>query len=250
MRQNSIRDLHTSKGGKVSDKWDSYLDYYDETLYAIRDFEISMLEIGVQNGGSLETWSHYFTSGKHFIGCDIDPNCSKLQYADSRIQIVIGDVNKQESYRQITTICPAFDLIIDDGSHQSIDILNAFINYFPLVKPGGLYIVEDAHCLYMKNFGGGILNEYSAQYFFKKLTDVVSYQWWENDVSLDTYFQSFFVNAGPPSFITEGWIDSISFRNSIITIKKSKQSGHTKLGNRIISGSDALVQTWGGARPT
>jgi len=249
MYDQSIRELHTSKQGKVSDKWDSYLDYYDESLAHLRSRDISMLEIGVQNGGSLETWSQYFAAGKHFIGCDIDPNCSKLQYDDPRINIVIGDVNTQDSYRQITSISPNFDLIIDDGSHQSIDILNAFINYFPLVKPGGIFIIEDAHCLYMKNFGGGILNEYSAQYFFKKLTDVVSYQWWENDINLTTYFQSFFVKDGPPSFITEGWIESISFQNSIITIKKSKQPGHSKLGNRIISGSEALVQTWGGTRP-
>lgn len=250
MSNETIRALHTNKIGKVSDKWNSYLDYYDEALASIKNQNISMLEVGVQNGGSLETWSSYFKNGQSFIGCDIDPNCAHLKYEDPRINIVIGDVNSQDAYNKITAINSSFDLIIDDGSHQSIDIINAFINYFALVKPGGRYIIEDSHCLYMKDFGGGLLNEYSAQYFFKKLTDVVSYQWWKSDSSIDVYLQTFFTKQDVPSFITEGWIESVEFRNSIITIRKSKHAGHDKLGKRIISGSDTLVQNWGGNRPT
>jgi hypothetical protein len=249
MSNETIRTLHTKKLGKVSDKWDSYLDYYDEALVSIRDQDVSILEVGVQNGGSLETWSTYFKNGKSFIGCDIDPNCAHLKYEDSRINIVIGDVNSQDAYNKITSIESSFDLVIDDGSHQSIDIINAFINYFGLVKPGGRYIIEDSHCLYMSSFGGGILNEYSAQYFFKKLTDIVSYQWWKSDSSIDVYLQTFFTKQAIPTFIADGWIDSIEFRNSIITIRKSKQSGHDKLGERVISGTDSLVQNWGGNNP-
>lgn len=250
MSNETIRTLHTSKTGKVSDKWNSYLDYYDEALASIKDKDISMLEVGVQNGGSLETWSSYFKNGRSFIGCDIDPNCAHLKYEDPRINIVIGDVNSQETYNKITSINSSFDLVIDDGSHQSIDIINAFINYFGLVRPGGRYIIEDSHCLYMKEFGGGILNEYSAQYFFKKLTDIVSYQWWRSDASIDVYLQTFFGQQATPSFITDGWIESIEFRNSIITVRKSNQAGHDKLGKRVISGNDSLVQNWGGNRPS
>jgi hypothetical protein len=249
MLKDSIRELHTNKQGKVSGKWDSYLDYYDESLAHFRSREISMPEIGVQNGGSLETWSQYFAAGKHFIGCDVDPNCSKLQYDDPRINIVIGDVNSQDSYRQISSISQNFDLIIDDGSHQSIDILNAFINYFPLLKPGCTYIIEDTCCLYMKNFGGGILNEKSAQYFFKKLTAVVSFQWWDSEITMNAFLQTFFPLGNPPGFISDGWIDSIEFRNSIITVKKSKTSGHNKLGQRVVSGKELIVQNWGGTTP-
>lgn len=250
MSNETIRALHTNKIGKVSDKWESYLDYYDESLASMKDQNISILEVGVQNGGSLETWSTYFKNGQIFIGCDIDPNCGNLKYQDPRINIVIGDVNSQDTYNKITSIESSFDLIIDDGSHQSIDIINTFINYFGLIKPGGKYIIEDSHCLYMNSFGGGILNEYSAQYFFKKLTDIISYQWWKSDSSIEVYLRTFFTKQAIPAFITDGWIDSIEFRNSIITIRKSKHSGHDKLGRRVISGADALVQNWGGNHPS
>ena len=248
--KDTILNIHKNKTGKVSDKWESYLDYYDRSLSSIKNDPISMLEIGVQNGGSLETWSAYFSNAEILVGCDIDENCRKLSYDDSRIKIVIGDANESNTYNEITSLSSSFDLVIDDGSHQSIDIINSFLNYFPLVKAGGQYIIEDSHCLYIENFGGGIMNEYSAQNFFKKIIDVVSYQWWEKDLSLETYFQTFFPTKTIPTFIKDGWIDSIEFRNSIITINKSLLSGHKKLGKRIITGETALVQDWGGVKPT
>ena len=54
MELKSIDTLHRTKTGKTSDKWASYLTYYDELFAPLRHKPISMLEIGVQNGGSQE----------------------------------------------------------------------------------------------------------------------------------------------------------------------------------------------------
>jgi hypothetical protein len=246
MDEESINTLHRNKIGKVSDKWESYLGYYDYLFAPLRDQPISMLEIGVQNGGSLDTWSEYFKSGQRFVGCDIDPKCGSLKYDDPRVSIVVGNANDAQTFQAIHAINSQFDIIIDDGSHISVDILNSFVNYFPLVKPGGLYIVEDAHALYIDQFGGGILNDFGAYSFFKKLIDVISFQFWRDQVSINTYFRTFFPLQSTPTFILEGWIDSIEFRNSIITIRKALTAGHEKLGNRIVVGNTAQVQTWQG----
>jgi hypothetical protein len=245
MTERRIDTLHRNKTGKVSDKWASYLSYYDSLFEAWRDRPVSMLEIGVQNGGSLETWSHYFTAGERFIGCDIDPNCGLLQYDDPRISIVVGDANGAASFQKIRALQADFDIVIDDGSHRSMDILNSFVNYFPLVKPGGLYVVEDTHTLYHDQFGGGILNEFGAYAFFKRLVDAVSFQFWRTEVSLPTYFRTFFPLGTTPAFILDGWVESVEFRNSIITVGKSLAPGHDKLGERVLVGSSAQVQTWG-----
>lgn len=247
MTERTIESLHREKTGKVSDKWESYLRYYDALFLPHRDAAISMLEIGVQNGGSLETWAKYFSSGQRFIGCDIDPNCGFLKYDDPRISIVVGDANSAPAFQEIRAISPDFDIVIDDGSHRSMDILNSFVNYFPLVKPGGLYVVEDTHTLYNDQFGGGILNEFSAYAFFKKLIDVVSFQFWRDELAINTYFRTFFPLNATPGFIVDGWVESIEFRNSVITITKSLTPGHEKLGKRILVGSSAQVQTWGGS---
>jgi len=242
----TIEKLHRGKIGKVSDKWSSYLKYYDTLMNPLKEEPVSLLEIGVQNGGSLETWSRYFQNGENFIGCDIDPNCGKLQYDDPRIKVIVGDANIIETLQAIKSVKEQLDIVIDDGSHRSIDILNSFVNYFPMVKPGGVYIIEDTHTLYQMQFGGGIMNDFSAYAFFKKLIDVIGFQFWSQDLAIATMFQTFFPIGQVPEFINSGWIESIEFRNSIITIRKSLEATHNKLGDRVLVGDSAQVQTWGG----
>ena len=239
----SIEQIHRQKMGKVSDKWSSYLPFYDELFEKYRTQNLNLLEIGVQNGGSLETWKTFFSNANILIGCDIDTRCSNLQYDDPRVHVVVGDANQPETHDRITALCKDFDIVIDDGSHLSNDILNSFMIYFPMVKPGGLFIVEDAHTLYLNDWGGGVLNEFSAYSFFKKLVDVISIQFWGNELSVDAYFRTFFPIGQMPSFLKEGWVESIEFRNSIIVIRKSLQASHEKLGERIVTGTDAIVNS-------
>jgi hypothetical protein len=246
MLNKTIDSLHREKTGKVSDKWASYLVYYDELFESLRDQPLSLLEIGVQNGGSLETWASYFSHAKHIVGCDIDKNCGLLEYNDPRVKIIVGNANEAFAFQSIRAISSTFDIVIDDGSHLSLDILNSFVNYFPLLKPGGIYVIEDSHTLYNDAFGGGILNDFSAYSFFKKLIDVVNFQFWKDELSIQAYLRTFFPLKTTPGFILEGWVDSVSFQNSIITIKKAQQPGHTKLGERVLVGNFAQVQTWGG----
>ncbi len=242
MDHHSIDFIHRSKAGKVSDKWASYLDYYDNILRPFRNDSISLLEIGVQNGGSLETWSTYFNNANLLLGCDIDPKCGELEYNDPRVRVIVGDANATQTLHAIRQISSNFDIIIDDGSHQSFDIINSFVNYFPLLEPEGVYIIEDAHTLYSDSFGGGIINELSAYSFFKKIVDLINFQFWRNDLSIHSYLRTFFSHSQIPSFLLEGWIDSISFRNSLITITKAKEPSHEKLGDRLIVGEVAAVQ--------
>lgn len=240
MSKLSFKEIHNKKTGKASDKWESYLDYYEELFKNLRNNDIRLLEIGIQNGGSLDTYLEYFKKAKILIGCDINPNCSLLTYEDKKVHVVVGDANDEATYQKILGINNEFDIIIDDGSHVSIDILNSFLSYFQHLKPGGIYVIEDTHTLYSKNFGGGVLNEFSVYNFFKKLVDVVNYEWWGNQINLDEYLSTFFLR-GVPAFITEGTIDSVEFRNSIITIRKSQTPGHQKLGQRLIRGSEYVV---------
>ncbi|NTW52387.1 MAG: class I SAM-dependent methyltransferase, partial [Chlorobiaceae bacterium] len=86
MKLGEIYDKHQ---GKVSDKWRLYLDVYDRIFDSYRDEPVNLLEIGIQNGGSLELWSKYFRNGKLFVGCDINKACEKLRYDDERIKVIV-----------------------------------------------------------------------------------------------------------------------------------------------------------------
>ena len=241
MTHSTIEQIHRAKTGKVSDKWTSYLTLYDQLFETYRTQAISLLEIGVQNGGSLETWSRYFSQAKTLIGCDINERCRQLVYDDSRVKVVVGDANQAATRQEIVSICNEFDIIIDDGSHISNDILYSFCLYFPLLRPGGLFVIEDTHTLYKQAWGGGILNEHSAYHFFKKIIDVINLQFWGNELPIELYFSSFFHKEKVPAFIKQGWIESIEFRNSVVVIRKSLEASNQKLGQRIVTGTMAQV---------
>ena len=237
----TFADIHLEKKGKASDKWESYLSYYDKIFLPLKQNNISLLEIGIQNGGSLETYLEYFKNAKNIIGCDKKQKCSLLKYSDPKINLVIGDINSNEVYQKIQKISDSYDIIIDDGSHISTDIIISFLKYFPLLRKGGIYIIEDTHTLYSKKYGGGLFNQNSAINFFKLLVEILNYEFWKNDINISNYLSTFFPRE-LPKFIDEGWIESIEFRNSIITITKSIKSGHNKLGKKIVAGSEMSVQ--------
>jgi len=238
MTTQKLLSLHQARRGKPADKWSSYFDSYDRLFRRLTPEKITMLEVGIDRGGSLELWATYFKNARLIVGCDIDTNCAGYQFDDDRVRVIIGDITHPITIEKITQLSTTYSLIIDDGSHNSRDVVTSFIQLFPLLEPGGIYIVEDTHCSYLSNdrWQGGLLNEMAPHNFFKKLSDIINVQFWAHDVSLASYLGSFFPNGNLPSMINDGWIEGIEFRNSLISIEKSRTPGHQKLGSRIISG--------------
>lgn len=236
----TIEMLHMAHSGKTSDKYPLYLSLYDRIFAPLREKPVRLLEIGVQNGGSLEVWSEYFSQAEKIVGCDIEPKCGELRYDDPRITVVVGDANLEDTFQAVTALSSSFEIIIDDASHVSDNIIRTFLIYFPLLSPGGIFVVEDTHTLYWNAYQGGILKQTTAQAFFKLFADLVNYEHWKDDLDLEGLFGSF-----PPMliqpFIREGWVDAVEFQNSMIIIRKALVPTHSKLGDRIVSGDDALV---------
>ena len=73
MAKKTLKQLYGEHKGKVSDKWFSYLSEYERIFASYREMPLRLLEIGVQNGGSLEIWSKYFHKAEKLLGCDIRP---------------------------------------------------------------------------------------------------------------------------------------------------------------------------------
>jgi cephalosporin hydroxylase len=137
--------IHARSHGKLSDKWDLYLEVYNQLFSEYRDRPIDLLEIGVQNGGSLETWAEFFSNAGRLIGCDINKECASLTFNDPRIHIIIGDATDSVTVQEIEAITDRVDIVIEDGSHESRDIVRSFVEFFPRIRPGGIYIAEDLH---------------------------------------------------------------------------------------------------------
>ena len=237
----TLEQLYGEHRGKLSDKWSLYLTELDRLFASYRNRPIRLLEIGVQNGGSLEIWDKYFPHAAKIIGCDIDPKCAELRYRSARIAIVIGNANSEECEGKILQHAPSFDIIIDDGSHRSSDIMRSFARYFPHLKDDGTYVVEDLHCSYWDNFEGGLYNPFSAMSFFKRLTDIINHEHWRNGRSRKELFTRFGDEFGIDFENLDLFkIHSTEFMNSLCAIRKSPPEKNT-LGNRVIVGTEEYV---------
>ena len=117
----------------------SYIDmYYEETMSNYRDQDITLLEIGVNAGRSLELWAKYFNNHSTIIGVD---KKITVPYQPSRknMRYVIGDATRDETVKNFDSI----DIIIDDGSHRLNDQLKSFNLLHTKLKASGVYIIED-----------------------------------------------------------------------------------------------------------
>ena len=237
----SLFQLYREHQGKVTDKWSIYLSEYDRLFSIYRDQPVCMLEIGIQNGGSLEIWSKYFQNAQALVGCDINPDCARLTYDDLHIKVVVGDANTDVTEAEILSHSPHFDLIIDDGSHTSSDIVKSFARYFRHLNQGGIFVAEDLHCSYWKDFEGGLYYPYSSLAFFKRLADVVNHEHWGVEKERKQLLRGF-----SEQFLTEfdesdlAQIHSIEFLNSVCVVHKRRAQSNV-LGERFIAGQNELV---------
>lgn len=237
----SLASLYAEHTGKVSDKWSSYLTLYEAELGHVRSTVRSILEIGVQNGGSLEIWAKYFPAAHAIVGCDVNPKCANLVYADPRIQVVVGDATLPAVCQQVAKLANGFDVIVEDGSHIPREVILAFLRYWPHVKPGGVFIAEDLHCDYFPSHEGGIARRDIANRFFAELVHVINLEHWAEPNAISTLLREF-----APADVVDGAalgasIASISFHNSIAIIRKAANASQTLLGSRVIVGDEAIA---------
>jgi hypothetical protein len=236
----TLKEIFTKHKGKVSDKWELYLNVYEQIFKEYRSKPIKLLEIGIQNGGSLEIWSKYFHKDTLIYGIDIDEKCKNLKFTTPNIRIIIGDVNSKTVLEKLTNL-RKFDIIIDDGSHLSKDIIKSFLNLFPFLKEGGIYIIEDLHCSYWEHCGGGLLRDFTAIEFLKLLVDILNYEHWRLNKERKWLLKDFFKIYNTTIDNEElAKIHSITFYNSLAIIKKEKINKNL-LGKRIVVGKEALV---------
>lgn len=236
-----LRQIYDVHDGKVSDKWSIYLDEYDRIFSKYRNEPVRILEIGIQNGGSLEIWSKYFPRAEVIVGCDINQACGLLNFDDKRICVVVGDANADGTQRNILEKSEAFDIVIDDGSHRSSDIVRTFSRYFPYLAEGGVFVVEDLHTSYWQDFEGGLYDPLSSMSFFKRLLDLINHQHWGLDHSRTDALAAFASRYGiafDETSLTS--IHSIEFLNSLCIITK-RPPLENQLGPRFVAGRSALV---------
>jgi demethylmacrocin O-methyltransferase len=142
-----------------SDKWGahSYTRHYETHFARFRQEKITLLEIGVggydkpeAGGASLRMWNAYFPHARIFA---LDIHAKNLVISD-RVRIYHGSQTDEALLRSIDRDAGGFDIVIDDGSHINAHVIATFNVLFPLLKVGGIYVVEDTQTSYWPVLGG------------------------------------------------------------------------------------------------
>jgi hypothetical protein len=133
-------------------RWNHYANFFELNF---RHFDwysrpIRMLEIGVFNGGSAYIWQEYFgrSAGLKYVGVDIDPKCKAAENEEKNIYIEIGSQSDSAFLQSLCAKYGPFDIVIDDASHLTGDILASFEALWPhCMADNAVYAIEDLHTM-------------------------------------------------------------------------------------------------------
>lgn len=114
-----------------------YLTIYEFLFVPYRDKTINLFEVGYAGGGSAILWNEYFLYAniRSIDNFNLVPQPTKERIRLDLIDIHNLTVNYFDDFQP--------DIIIDDGSHYLQDQLFAVQLLYPILKPGGILVVED-----------------------------------------------------------------------------------------------------------
>lgn len=217
MSETTLRQLALEFGTDKEGRH-SYADAYDRHLRHLRDQPVTVLEIGIggfaggevgyrdptRGGASLRMWKAYFPNGR-IVGLDIQ---DKSPLAEDRVEIVQGDQGDVAVLERVAREFGPFDVIIDDGSHHSSDVIASFEALFPHLKEHGTYAIEDLQTSYWETYGGssGPDRRGTSMALLQRLVDGL------NHAELD-------VPEYEPTY-TDRWVQSIAFYHNLAFVQK------------------------------
>ena len=205
---NDLERYFNNNTGRPIQKWQHYFDIYDRHFSRFRGTEVRVVEIGVDQGGSLQMWKDYFGQNAKIYGVDINYTCKELE--EENIEIFIGDQENRGFLESLTVKIPRIDILIDDGGHRMEQQINTFEVLFPHISKNGIYLCEDLHTSYWKRFGGGYHKEGTFVEYSKEFIDRI-HGWHFRDVTK----------------FTES-VDSLHYYDSILVIEKKPREKPTK----------------------
>ena len=154
---------------RVIHKCVHYFPVYERHFGRFRNLSVTMLEIGCGKGGSLEMWRRFLGPFASIVGIDIRPECKAFE--GGTIAVRIGDQGNSSFLAAVNEEFGPFDIVLDDGSHQSKDMVSTFKQLYTKLQRSGVYMVEDMQTCYWPNFGGGYKAPGSFMEFCKDLLD-------------------------------------------------------------------------------
>lgn len=236
--RNPKQSLHSLFLQSGSDKgwYHGYARYYEPILERLRDKPVRLVEIGVEDGESMEAWMRYFTKTDHIYGIGYGAynewqtegvtNCSDYPWRKSFFLWSVGNGVPEDSNGKCSLFKGdqsdtefldffknktggKFDVVIDDGSHVPSHQLISFESLWPSIVPGGFYFIEDVETSYWKEsaeiYGYKLTNQKSLVDQLKLVADVVNRKYANGHSPLPSMYDD---------------ISSVQFGQNIIIVQK------------------------------
>jgi hypothetical protein len=131
------------KKGPLVHKWLQYFDVYHRYFQKYRGQQLTVLEIGIQSGGTIPMWQAYFGEGLTYYGADLNPYCKGMYDDPPRTNILVGDQASSKFWAELKALNVKFDIIIDDGGHTMKQQIMTFQECWDLINDGGIFFCED-----------------------------------------------------------------------------------------------------------
>lgn len=147
----------------VSDKQiaNGYAPIYHAIFRHLREQPLVLLEIGIgtltpgacssmhgynhdlpgyRPGASLRAWREYFPHAT-IHGVDVQPDT--MIAGEDRIVTTLCDSTDAQGTAAYLACAAGFDIIIDDGVHAPELQMKTLRNFYPNLRPNGIYVIED-----------------------------------------------------------------------------------------------------------
>jgi predicted O-methyltransferase YrrM len=195
-----------------------YAKVYESLFEPVRDEAKALLEIGVGKGCSMFMWRDYFPKAKIY-GIDVNDDCLEFDGAE-RISVVLVDQgDRQAISNYIESLSNLkFDVIIDDGGHKMSHQIVSFEEFWPHLKDGGIYVVEDTFTSFWLNSPHEYVDqEQTAIQYFQELAAHISKLnpspgYVDFQCRLKTDVMDYYQRS----------VESVEFRTGLIILRKRK----------------------------
>ena len=86
------------KSKKYSIKWNNYFEIYERILKKYINKKVTLVEVGVGDGGSLFMWKEFLGDKAKIIGVEMNPDSKQLEKFG--FKIFIGDQSNPNFWRK------------------------------------------------------------------------------------------------------------------------------------------------------
>ena len=154
---------------KYSIKWNNYLEIYDELFKKYINKKITLVEVGIGDGGSLFMWKKFLGKKARIIGIELNPDAKKLE--KKGFKIFIGDQSDPKFWKKFYRDVGKIDILIDDGGHTNLQQITTFMESVNNINNNGIIVIEDTHTSYLNFKGFKNPSKYSFINFSSKVIE-------------------------------------------------------------------------------